>query len=180
MKIDDRFSPTIAAIGRPSKFNFLTVLGTSAADYTKMREDDEIKDIKIDEIKKKVRDDKKFAALQSYDGGLGAFTREHGVFETSAGASAAEDLFKGRAAQRIAEGKYGLAVRKANRPRAGKRKTSNTFVPTSGLDAYNTTVAGAPAAKPQPVAKTIVGRGKEKGTGRTVVKYSDGSVAYAE
>ena len=161
MKIDDRFSPTIAALARPSKHNFLNILGDAAVNYEDQKQNDLLKEIKADELKKKVEDDKKFAKLQAYDGGLPSFVREHGAFETAAGALAAENLFKSRAAQKLAEGRYDLAVKRANAPR-GKRRSEIATPTANSLDTLNSVLHGD--SSPSSTTSTY----------KTVTVYKDG------
>ena len=171
MNIDDKFSPYLAVHLKPNENNALTLLGKGAVDYADMREEDEIKEIKMEDIKAKVRDDKKFASLQGFAGGMGAFTREHGAFETAAGASAAEGLFRGRATDRMKEGRYGLAIRKANEAKGrGKKKNIPMRAEVNNLDSLNASLQ-VPTPK-----RTVVKRGTHNG--KSVVQYSDGSVEY--
>ncbi|DAB40298.1 MAG TPA: hypothetical protein CFH81_08875 [Sulfurovum sp. UBA12169] len=101
-KFNTKFDPYVSQVTKPTEGNMFSALAVGLSGFDKAREDTEIREINMDELQKKRRDDKKLAALASYEGPRSAFMRQHGDFETASAAMDAENIFKSRAAQRIA------------------------------------------------------------------------------
>lgn len=171
MKINNQFSPYVAQLGAPSKDNALTILGRGIGQYQKEKDANALKALKMEDYKNKVADDKMFVKYQEHvanGGNMRTFKEEGNGFLTPEGAMMAEKLDRSRAAQNLAERKYSLAVKRANRPRVvrvrSKKRagTSAAAIGTSSLDALNASLnsSSTPAPTPIQTSKTVYIDGK--------------------
>jgi len=173
MKIDDRFSPAVAGLGAPSGKNTLGILGAGLAAFQdnkdqleEARDNKVFKDIKLQDVKDKLADEKQIVKYQEHlDGGGSRRTwlEEGNSFLTSFGVSNAEKIDRDRAVLRLKESKNSAYIRKMNRARSTKRTrgavgsayrvNAGASVGAGALADYNKSLATPPA--PTPVTKTV-------------------------
>ena len=115
---DTKFNPYVAMITKPTGKNELQAAADGMLDFFAQRDKNELKDMKMEDLEAKKRDEKKLAMFGSSDKTLGAFAREHGNFETASGVDAAHKIRIDRAKMRLNEKKVDA---KANK----KPKTSS-------------------------------------------------------
>lgn len=180
MKVDNKFSPYLAQVAKPTGQNALTILGAGLTQYDKDQKANALGDLKMEQYRDKVADSKMLAKYKQHldeGGNKRTFLEAGNTFLTDEGAMGAESLDKSRAQQRIAEGRYGLSVRRASRPKVRKKKTSTATVsPSSSLDTLNASLQGNKAPATTTPQRAIVRTGMKNG--KRVVQYSDGSVEY--
>ena len=160
MKIDDRFSPTIAQLARPGSTNTLSILGSGLLAFNKNQKDNELRDIKLQDIQDQRHDDKQLADFASSGKSLRQWQEEGNGFKTSKGVLAANALLKQRAAERLKERKFNLQagrtalLNKATRKRMNK-PSHVSMVPTTTFNpaAFKTDTVTAPQNKTVTVYK---------------------------
>ena len=179
MKIDDRFSPAVAGLGAPSGKNTLGILGAGLAAFQdnkdqleEARDNKVFKDIKLQDVKDKLADEKQIVKYQEHlDGGGNRRTWLEGgnSFLTSFGVSNAEKIDRDRAVLRLKESKNSAYIRKMNKATSTKRTrgarrargavgsayrvNAGASVGAGALADYNKSLATPPA--PTPVTKTV-------------------------
>lgn len=135
MKIDDRFSPGLAQLAKPSSSNALTILGGGLLAFDKSQKESALHDIRLQDIQDARHDDKQLAAFASSGKSLRQWQEDGGVFKTSKGALAAQNLLRQRAADRLKERGFELKAQrlallnKATRQKAQKREETPSFNP---------------------------------------------------
>ena len=105
MAFDTKFNPYVSMITKPTGENEIQAASNGMLDFFKLRDQNRVNDVKIENIEAKQRDDKKLAKFGASNMTLGAFTRENGNFETDAGISGAHQIRMDRAKQRLLEKK---------------------------------------------------------------------------
>jgi len=175
MQIDDRFSPKLALAAQPSSANFFTIAGAGLSKGLQDRENSKLREIKMNDIKAKISDDKlvgKYISHVENGGDHGSFLKENS-FQTAEGISAVENFRRQKAVERLNEKKVSILQQKVNKPRvvrarrvpARKKKAVADRVVTpnaSALSDYNKSLSASatvPAVSPvQTVSKFIDGK----------------------
>jgi len=109
MRIDDRFSSTIAVLAQPPKSNFLSLLGDTATKYADDQKKDALDEINLTNIKNKVADDRnlvKYKAHLDNGGNARSWYEEGNSFLTAEGVKMAEGLDRQRIMDKLQQKKY--------------------------------------------------------------------------
>jgi hypothetical protein len=156
-KFDTAFNPYVSYITKPTGENEIQVAAGGVLDYLDRRDKKKEDELKTQDREALRRDNKRLAQFGTSDMTLGAFSREHGGFETAEGISAAHKMRMDRAKQRLNEKKAMQPKGKTSEAGYVPPANPSVFEKARSLSSSQSTkeTASPSGAKPNAPAKTV-------------------------
>lgn len=166
MAFKTRLDPRLIQLAQPTGTNAFGIIGAGLTQFDKQQKEDEVRTLNMEEHRNKVKDDKALLDFNKHldEGGSKRTWYENGgAFATASGATAADEMVKRRALEKMKQTRFNMSMSRARQQKKRSSVGASAVQPT-----FNPSAFGIPQGK-QAVATSPA-----KTLTKTVTVYKDG------